>query len=399
MKILHTSDWHLGRTLHGVDLLPDQERFHDWLVDLVASRGIDAVVVPGDVYDRAVPPAAAVDLLSRTLARLAEITTVILTPGNHDSAVRLGFASGILRDGVHILASTEGIEHPVSIEDEHGEVLFFGLPYLEPDIARIQLAADDAEPLARSHEAVTVAALDRVRTRLADHPDARSVVLAHTFVTGGAPSDSERDLRVGGVDSVPARVLSGIDYLALGHLHGCQDLSAQVGAPAWYSGSPLAFSFSEKDHRKAVLIIDLDADGVADVERVPTPVPRPLTELRGTLEQILESAPEHREDWTRAIVTDAVRPPHLQETLRSAFAHLLLTEYAPEGRAAAGITPPVRQGADPVQVMDEFLAFVTGGAPDPAEHAVLEDAYGAVRAARHDAAPSAGSRAADRRAS
>lgn len=385
MKILHTSDWHLGRTLHGVDLLPDQERFHDWLVDLVARERVDAVVIPGDVHDRAVPPTDAVRLLGRTLARLAEVSTVILTPGNHDSAVRLGFGAGLMRAGVHILADTPGIEHPVVLEDRHGEVLFFGLPYLEPDIVRFDLAGEGAPPLARSHEAVTVAALDRVRSRIAAHPGARSVVLTHTFVTGGRASDSERDLRIGGVDSVPGSVLGGIDYLALGHLHGCQDMSGVVGAPAWYSGSPLAFSFSEKDHRKSVLVVDLEEPGSVEVRRVATPAGRPLTELRGTLEEILARAPQHAADHVRAIVTDPARPPHLQETLRAAFPHLLLTEHQPAGRPAVALTPAVRQGAHPVEVMDEFLAHVTGGTPTPAEHDVLEAAYDAVRAQRAEA--------------
>lgn len=384
MRILHTSDWHLGRTLHGVDLHADQARFHDWLVDLVIEREVDAVVIPGDVYDRAIPSTEAVRLLSRTLARLAEVTTVLLTPGNHDSAVRLGFGREVMRAGVHLLTDLPGLDHPVSIEDEHGEVLFFGLPYLEPDIARVALAAEGQEPLARSHEAVTRAAIERVRARAAEHPAARTVVLAHTFVAGGSASESERDLRVGGVDSVPGPVLAGIDYVALGHLHGCQDLTARVGAPAWYSGSPLAFSFSEKDQRKSVLLVELGRRGEVDVERIPTPVPRPLTELRGTLAQILERAPEHAGDWLRAIVTDPARPPQLQESLRAAFPHLLLTDYQPEGREAQVLAPTVSRAADPVEVMQDFLAYVTGGESVAEERDVLERAYGAVRARRDE---------------
>jgi len=384
MRILHTSDWHLGRTLHKVDLHEHQAAFLDWLVDLVQEREVDVVVIPGDVYDRAVPSVTSVKLLDRALARLAEHTTVVLTSGNHDSPERLGFGRGLMRAGIHLLTDVPGIEHPVSVADEHGEVLFFGLPYLEPDRARIELVADGEPPLARSHEAVTRAALDRVRERAAAHPDARVVVLAHTFVTGGEASDSERDLAVGGVDSVPAGVLGGIDYLALGHLHGCQDLSRTVGAPAWYSGSPLPFSFSERGHRKAVLLVELGAtgaDGQAEVtvEKIPAPVPRPLTELRGTLAEILAQQDAHGGDWLKAVVTDPARPPHLQEQLREAFPHLLVTEYAPEGRSAREGTPVVRREANPLDVMDEFLAAVTGAAPTAAEHEVLESAYRHVR--------------------
>ncbi|MCT1435787.1 exonuclease SbcCD subunit D [Brachybacterium paraconglomeratum] len=386
MKILHTSDWHLGRTLHKVDLHEHQAAFLDWLVDLVEAEGVDVVVIPGDVYDRAVPAVSSVTLLDRALARLADTgATVVLTSGNHDSPERLGFGRSLMRAGIHLLTDLPGIEHPVSVEDEHGEVLFFGLPYLEPDRARTELAGEGEEPLPRSHEAVTRAALDRVRERAADRPGARTVVLAHTFVTGGEASDSERDLSVGGVDSVPARVLGGIDYLALGHLHGCQDLTRSVGAPAWYSGSPLAFSFSERSHRKSVLLVELGAPGAEGeraevaVRRIETPVPRRLTELRGTLEEILARRDEHAGDWLKAVVTDPARPAHLQEQLREAYPHLLLTEYAPEGRAASAGTPVVRREQNPLEVMDEFLAHVTGGDPTAAEHDVLERAYSAVR--------------------
>lgn len=386
MKILHTSDWHLGRTLHKVDLHEHQAAFLDWLVDLVEAEGVDVVVIPGDVYDRAVPAVSSVTLLDRALARLADTgATVVLTSGNHDSPERLGFGRSLMRAGIHLLTDLPGIEHPVSVEDEHGEVLFFGLPYLEPDRARTELAGEGEEPLPRSHEAVTRAALDRVREHAAARPGARTVVLAHTFVTGGEASDSERDLSVGGVDSVPAGVLGGIDYLALGHLHGCQDLTRSVGAPAWYSGSPLAFSFSERSHRKSVLLVELGAPGAEGeraevaVRRIETPVPRRLTELRGTLEEILARRDEHAGDWLKAIVTDPARPAHLQEQLREAYPHLLLTEYAPEGRAASAGTPVVRREQNPLEVMDEFLAHVTGGDPTEAEHDVLERAYSAVR--------------------
>ncbi|NMA75897.1 MAG: exonuclease SbcCD subunit D [Actinomycetales bacterium] len=381
MKILHTSDWHLGRTLHKVDLHEHQAAFLDWLVALVQEEQVDVVVIPGDVYDRAVPAVTSVKLLDSALARLAGTgATVVLTSGNHDSPERLGFGRSLMRPGIHLLTDVPGIEHPVSVSDEHGEVLFFGLPYLEPDRARTELVGEEEAPLARSHEAVTRAALDRVRERAATRPQARTVVLAHTFVTGGEGSDSERDLSVGGVDSVPAGVLGGIDYLALGHLHGCQDLTATVGAPAWYSGSPLAFSFSERHHRKAVLMVELGAPGTpAEVRRIAAPVPRPLTELRGTLEQILARQDDHGGDWLKAIVTDPARPAHLQEQLREAYPHLLLTEYAPEGREAREGTPVVRREQNPLEVMDEFLAHVTGAAPTAAEHAVLDRAYTAVR--------------------
>jgi len=218
MRLLHTSDWHLGRSLHGVDLLEHQAAFLEHLVELTRSEGVDAVLVAGDVYDRAVPPVEAVTLLSETLARLSARAVVVVTSGNHDSAIRLGFGAGLMRAGVHLRTRVADVASPVTLRSRAGEgdgdapVLAYGLPYLDPDVVRRALAPDPAEPLARSHEAVTRAAMDRVRADLAARTAAaaaagtqapRAVVLAHAFVLGGAASESERDIRVGGVDQVP----------------------------------------------------------------------------------------------------------------------------------------------------------------------------------------------------
>lgn len=385
MRILHTSDWHLGRTLHGVDLMDAQRAFHDALVDLAVDRAADVVVVAGDVYDRAVPPVEAVTALNDVLNRLAEVATVVITPGNHDSAVRLGFARGLLRSGIHLLTDLAGIARPVPVPDDHGQVLFFGLPYLEPDVVRHALS-DDEEPLARSHEAVVSAAMARVRTHLAARPEARGVVLSHAFVTGGEGSDSERDIRVGGVDQVPSGAYRGVDYVALGHLHGCQHIASPAPdergrtPQLWYSGSPLAFSFSERNHRKGVLQVDLDADGRVAVERIAAPVPRPLTRLTGSLEELLAEAGTHADDFVHAVVTDPRRPEHLHERLRAAFPHLLLLDHRPEGGAQdADRLPVVDRTRDPLEVVGDFVEHMTAREPTGAERDVLQSAYEAVR--------------------
>lgn len=396
MRILHTSDWHLGRTLHGHDLHEHHEAFHRELLETVREKAVDVVVIPGDVYDRAVPPVQAVTLLSRTLAALAEITTVVLTPGNHDSAARLGFGRELMRAGIHLLTDTPGIEHPVAVQDEHGEVLFFGLPFLEPDIARHTLAEGE-EPLARSHEAVTRAALDRVRARVAERAailDAegaarpRTVVLAHTFVAGGTESDSERDLTVGGVDTVPGSVFAGIDYVALGHLHGCQELTSLLGESGgvmWYSGSPLPYSLSEKDQKKQMLLVEMGAAGVESVERIPITQPRRIVELRGALDEVLAQGAEHGNDWAAITVTDRERPSHLQEQLRAVFPHLLTAHHEPEGREESSRVREVRGEQDPLEVMADFLLHTTGSEAGAREKEILEDAFSAVRIRRQEA--------------
>ena len=194
MRLLHTSDWHLGRSLHGVDLLDHQAAYLEHLVDVVRTEQVDAVVVAGDVYDRAIPPVEAVTLLSETLARLAEHTTVVVTSGNHDSATRLGFGSALMRDRVRLRTRVAGLAEPVVLADEHGDVLVYGVPYLDPDFARVELAKD-SEPLARSHEAVAAAAMRRIRADVETRSGSarsRTVVAAHAFVIGGAPTESEQ---------------------------------------------------------------------------------------------------------------------------------------------------------------------------------------------------------------
>lgn len=389
MRILHTSDWHLGRTLHGVDLLDHQAAYLDHLVELARSERVHAVVVAGDVYDRALPPVRAVELLSETLRRLAELTHVVLTPGNHDSATRLGFAAQVMRPEVHVRARVAEVGTPVLVPGEDGEEAWvYALPYLDPDSARTVLAPEGAE-LARSHEAVLAAAMGRVRAdvaaRRAGGGRGHVLVAAHAFVVGGTPSESERDIRVGGVDAVPAGVFQGADYLALGHLHGPQEVSG-AGAPARYAGSPLAYSFSEVGHRKSTVLVTLDAAG-ARTELVPAPVPRPLADLTGTLEELLSPRfDEHVGSWVRATVTDPVRPERLVPTLESRFPHLLVTRHVPVGapereRALTAVTP----ASDPVAVLRDFVRHVTGREPSPAEAEVLRTAVEDVAAAERSA--------------
>lgn len=251
MRILHTSDWHLGRSFHRVSLLDAQAAYLDHLVRTVREHAVDVVVVAGDVYDRAVPPLAAVQLFDDALHRLAAagVPTVMIS-GNHDSARRLGVGAGLIaRAGIHLRTDPGACATPVVLHGAQGDVAFYGLPYLEPALVRDSLGAPRT-----SHEAVLTAAMDQVRADLAARPDGtRSVVLAHAFVAGGEPSDSERDITVGGVAAVPAGVFAGVDYVALGHLHGCQTVTERVR----YSGSPLAYSFSEHTHRKTMWLIDL----------------------------------------------------------------------------------------------------------------------------------------------
>ncbi|MFL5993702.1 MAG: exonuclease SbcCD subunit D, partial [Streptomyces sp.] len=297
--------------------------------------------------------------------------------GNHDSARRLGVGAGLIgRAGIHLRTDPAACGTPVMLPDIHGDVAFYGLPYLEPALVKDQFGVEKA-----GHEAVLAAAMDRVRADLATRArGTRSVVLAHAFVTGGEASDSERDITVGGVAAVPAGVFDGVDYAALGHLHGSQTITERVR----YSGSPLPYSFSETDHRKSMWLVDLDAQGAVTAERVDCPVPRALARIRGTLEELLADprlVPQE-EAWIEATLTDPVRPAEPMARLCERFPHTLSLVFDPERTPGDPDVSYARRlaGRSDQEIAEDFVAHVRGAGPDAREQTVLRDAFDAVRA-------------------
>ncbi len=371
MRLLHTSDWHLGRSFHREGMLAHQATYVDHLLEVVESERVDLVVVAGDVYDRALPHVDAVRLADEALVRLAASrASVVVTSGNHDSAQRLGFGSRLIdAAGVHLRADPAGVGTPVLLADEHGPVAVHGLPYLDPHAV--------AEPWGlstRSHEAALVEAMRRVRADVTSRR-ARTVVLAHAFVAGAEPSDSERDISVGGVSRVATSVFDGIDYVALGHLHGPHVLDHRLR----YSGSPLAYSFSEADQRKGSWLVDLDGRGEVTAEFVEAPVPRRLARLAGDLESLLADpalAP-HEDDWVQATLTDAVRPGQAMERLRRRFPHTLVLAFAATA-PGLGVLPAARtQGRTDHDIAEEFVADLRGAPASEAERSLLHAAVDA----------------------
>jgi exonuclease SbcD len=391
MRLLHTSDWHLGRTLHGVSLHEAQSAVLDRICDLVEDPPdgvpIDAVLVAGDVYDRGVPPVESVQLFEWTLSRLSAVTTVVVTSGNHDSAIRLGYGSALFRDRIRMVTDPGALDLPLLLEGTDGvQAAIYGIPYLDPDHARVALAPS-GEVLPRSHQAVVAAACDRIRADLAGRaPAVRCVVLAHAFVAGAEPSDSERSIMVGGVDRVAGTVFAGIDYAALGHLHGPQSPDSAEGSVVRYSGSPLRYSFSEQDHTKVVLLVDVPDSGPVLVTPVEIAQPRPMATLRGRLDDLLAS-PEHSSaeaSWVRVTVTDRVRPDSLMDRVRSRFPHALQVFHDPEGaidRGRGGTT--VVSERDPRELGSDFISYVTKTVASDGEVDVFQAGYEAAITAEH----------------
>jgi exonuclease SbcD len=376
MRLLHTSDWHLGRSLHRADLRAAQSAFLDHLVEVARAERVDAVLVAGDVYDRAVPPVDAVELCEDALLRLHDTgASIVLISGNHDSARRLGFGGALLeKTGVHLRTRPGALARPVLLEDAHGPAAVYGVPYLEPDAVRSELPPD----LPRGHAGVLGHAVESIRADADARGIGRRVVMAHGWVTGGAASESERDISVGGVGHVPAALFDGFGYVALGHLHGQQTLAPHLR----YSGSPLPYSFSEAAHRKGSWLVELDGAGTAQAELVPAPVHRRLSVLRGRLEEVLGSAAyaDREADFVSVTLTDPSRPEGAMDALRARFPHILVLAHEPEG-----VVPDERgyrakvAGRDDLSVAAEFVQHVRNEPPSPGERQLLSDAFAAAR--------------------
>ena len=376
----------MGRSFHGVGMLDAQRAFVDQLVTAVQRDSVDVVLIAGDVYDRALPGVDVVHLLDDALVRLtAAGAKVFLTSGNHGSAIRLGFASRLLeRGGVHLRTRVEELHHPLLLPlgtDAGGKdavLALYGILWLEPRLVAEQLGAETA-----SHFEVTRAATALIREDIARREASatvHSVVLAHTFASGGISSDSERDLSIGGVGAVPLDLFDGFSYTALGHLHGRQRLSGSVR----YSGSPLAYSFSEATHQKGAWLVDIGTQGVTSVAEVLWEAPRSLAVLRGNLEDLL-AEPGHA--WAEAAycqitLTDAQRPARAMERLRARFPDTLVLAFDPQGASAAAqasYSSRLAGAPDDLALCCGFLEHVRGRDADQAEKSALAGALENVR--------------------
>ena len=296
MRILHTADWHLGKLFYG-DYLTDDQAYvlSEQFLPMVKEEGVDAVVLAGDVYDRSLPPAEAVELFDEIAIKVtAELgVPFFVISGNHDSAVRLSFGSELLKkEGLYIAGELEKLRGPVILEDESGPVAFYSLPFIEPAAGRQFFDDDDIH----SHED----ALKRLM-RSQGEAKGRSVCIAHTFVVGGAASDSERPLSIGGTDAVASSIFSPYTYTALGHLHGPQ----QAGDPnIRYAGSLLKYSFGEARQHKGTLLADIDGRGTVKTTFLPFAPRRDVRIVEGAFDDILARPDERTDDFILVRLTD-----------------------------------------------------------------------------------------------
>ena len=271
---------------------------------------------------------------------------------------------------MHLRTNPADVGQPVLLDDRHGPVAIYPIPYLEPDAV-----ADELGCAERGHAAVVSAAMARVRADLAGRPNGtRSVAMAHVFATGGEPSESERDIVVGGLSTVPTSVFAGLDYAALGHLHGPQRLAEHVR----YSGSPLPYSFSEERHRKSSWLVELGATGLERVDAVPTPVHRQLARLRGRLADLLADPglARHEQSFLSITLTDPARPADAMRALRARFPYALLLAFEPDGQVDLGEEGYLHRlrGRTDLQIATGFVEFVRERAVDEWERTLLREA-------------------------
>ncbi len=389
MRLVHTSDWHLGRLFHGTHLTDDQAWALDDLVRLVGDVRPDALLVSGDVYDRAVPPPEAVALLDEVLARIAidHGTPVVMIAGNHDSPDRLGFGARMMAgQGLHVfgtlgaaLDTANGVApRPVVFEDRHGPVSVVALPFASPTAVR-EIAGTHGD--VDSHDAAFRFLTDATRAALPT--GRRSVLMAHAFVAGGLASDSERPLTVGGTEAVNPACFDGFSYTALGHLHAPQRAGADN---VRYSGSLLKYSFSEADQPKSVTVVELDDKGACTTEAIELRMRRDVRVLEGSLADILARATpgelaKSADDYVMARLTDRgalldamgrIREvyPNCMHIDRSAF----LAHSGRRERAA----PADHRSRSNEELFGDFLREVTGDPPTDREVEALGEVLSAA---------------------
>ena len=303
MKILHTSDWHLGRNFGSVSLHDVQADFCEWVLQTAIANGVELLVVAGDLYDRSIPPQESVALWRQTLIAFHQAgIAVVAIAGNHDGADRVSAFDGLTDDArVFVRGGYGRAGDIITLTFSDGPLDIALIPFLDPQLAPVDWTSELKEAeRPRTHETVLDLATTRARLALGG---SRSLAVAHAFVAGSSESDSERHLTVGGTDKIGAAVLDGFSYVALGHLHTPQVIGGAENVR--YSGTPLAYSFSETGP-KSIVLVDLAIDGSCSVETVPVPIGRGVVTIVGTIEELLapDAHPEAMDLYVKAVLTD-----------------------------------------------------------------------------------------------
>ena len=374
MKLIHLSDLHIGKRVNGFSLLEDQRDILDKVLRIIQDEVPDAVLIAGDVYDKSVPSAEAVDLFDDFLVRLAALKQqVFIISGNHDSPERLAFGGRLIdASGVHLAPVYDGRVEPFRLRDSFGVVNVFMLPFIKPAHVRRCFPDEPADTYT-----------DAMRTAIGHmklDPAQRNVLVTHQFVTGAVRSESE-EISVGGSDNVDVSVFDAFDYVALGHIHGPQNIGE---GRVRYCGTPLKYSFSEAAHQKSVTVVELGEKGKLTVRTVPLSPLRDLTELRGTYRELTQRdfylGTTFREDYVHITLTDEEDIPDAVGKLRVIYRNLMKLDYDNK-RTRRTETVCGAQAAEtktPFELFSEFYELQNNAPMSPQQSEYLQDLIGRI---------------------
>ncbi len=320
MKFVHLSDLHLGKRVSEIPMLEDQRHILLCILQVIGQEKPDAVFIAGDVYDKPIPPAEAVSVFDDFLVRLAGMKTqVFVISGNHDSAERIAFGGRLMdASGIHMAPVYSGETVPFVMTDEYGEIRIHMLPFVKPADVRHVYPEEDTG----SYTEAVRTAVSHMNT----DPSVRNILIAHQFVTGAARSESE-DVSVGGMDNVDVSVFDAFDYAALGHIHGPQHIGRET---VRYCGTPLKYSFSEKDHRKSVTIVTMEEKGKTVIRTVPLEPLHDMREIRGTYNDLTLKANYEGtavDDYLHVVLTDEDDVPDALAKLRTVYPNIMKLDY------------------------------------------------------------------------
>jgi len=383
MKFLHIADLHIGKCVNGFPLLGEQIHAFEQILSFVKNEKPQAVVIAGDVYDRAVPAVEAVNALDNFLTALAgEGAPVLVIPGNHDSPERLGYGSRLLRDrGLYLCRPFDGALKKVTLTDEHGEVHFWLLPFIKP--STVESFFREKEKKIEAYDDALSAVLESAGVDYGE----RNVLVSHQLYTraGVTPVRSESELNpVGGLDGMNAALIEKFDYAALGHLHGAQE----AGAPhLCYAGSPVKYSFSEWRQQKSAALVELEEKGRLTVKRLPLTPLRDMRELRGRLDDLVsdgifaDNEKNEKEDYLRVILTDEDEIVDPMGKLRSVYPNIMSLEFA-NTRTGVDLGALTAEGAkqnietlSPYDLFREFFLDTQGAAMSEAQEKIARNLF------------------------
>lgn len=360
MRFIHLSDLHIGKRVNGFPMLEDQRYILEQILEKTKESAADAVIIAGDIYDKPVPSAEAVDLFDDFLVGLTKLgVMVFLISGNHDSAERISYAGRLLRESqVYISPRFEGTIHPIQVSDDYGIVNVYLIPYIHPSLVR---NAWPEEKIGSYDDAMRV-----LLEKSGADPNARNLAVAHQFVTAGGQSPEETDSEekhVGGLDNVDASAFDAFDYVALGHLHGPQRIGRDT---IRYAGSPLKYSFSEEKQNKSITLAELKEKGKVTYDLLPLEARRDLRTVRGTFEEVTSpefTARRKGDDYYRVILTDENDVPNALSRLRRRFyENLMILEYD-NTRTSSDVRIEAEEGEEekePIEVLGDLYQMQNG---------------------------------------